>query len=103
MEKSEKTVKKKKKRKIGFVVFLVVAFALCLGVNYLLSYSNRLETMIVRSGSEEEIIETECFVFRDQSVVYAPNAGYVYCVADEDQRVKKGETVVYIHKNEINW
>lgn len=102
MEKNEKPLKKNKKSKIGFMLFLVVAFALCLVINYSLSYGSRLETMIVRSGSEESVIETECFVFREQSVVHATDSGYVYCVADEDQRVRKGEAVVYIYKNDIN-
>lgn len=102
MEKTEKPLKKKKKSKIGFMLFLVIAFALCLIVNYVLSYSNRLETMIARRGSEEDMIETECFIFRNQTVVYSPSDGFVYCAADEDQRVRTGEPVVHVYKKEIN-
>lgn len=95
-------VKKKKKSPIAFMIFILVAFALCLGVNYALSYGNRLETMIVRNGVEEDSVNAEGFVFRDQTVIRTPEAGYVFCVADEDQRVKSGEEIVYIYKNEIN-
>ncbi len=100
MEKTERTRKKKSRK--GFIVFLVVAFVLYIGINVMLSYDDRLETMIVRSGSEEEFIEAEGFVFRKQNVIYAPSGGYVYCLADEDQRVKSGEAVVNVYKNEIN-
>ncbi len=100
MDRTERPRKKKSRK--GFIVFLVVAFVLYVGINVMLSYDDRLETMIVRSGSEEEIIETEGFVFREQKMVYSPSAGYVYCLADEDQRVKSGEAVVNVYKNEIN-
>lgn len=102
MEKPEKPLKKKKKSKIGFMIFLLIAFAVCLIVNYVASYDSRLDTMIVRSGSEEDIIEGEGFVFRGQTTVSATDGGYVYCVADEDQRVRSGEAVVHIYKNDIN-
>ena len=95
-------VKKKKKSPVAFMIFILVAFVLCLGVNYALSYGNRMETMIVRSGVEEDFINIEGFVFREQTVIRTPEAGYVFCVADEDQRVKSGEEIVYIYKNEIN-
>ncbi|MBQ7097649.1 MAG: hypothetical protein IJN96_06185 [Clostridia bacterium] len=95
-------VKKKKKSPVAFMIFILVAFALCLGVNYALSYGNRMETMIVRNGVEEDFINVEGFVFREQTVIRTPEAGYVFCVADEDQRVKTGEEIVYIYKNEIN-
>ena len=101
MDNNEK-VKKKKKSPVAFMMFILVAFVLCLGVNYALSYGNRMETMIVRNGIEEDSISVEGFVFRDQTVIRTPEAGYVFCVADEDQRVKSGEEIVYIYKNEIN-
>ncbi len=95
-------LKKKRKSPIAFMIFILIAFALCLGVNYALSYGNRMETMIVRNGIEEDFVNVEGFVFREQTVIRTPNAGYMFCVADEDQRVKSGEEIVYIYKNEIN-
>jgi len=102
MEKTEKAVNKKKKSRLGFMVFIIVAFALCLTVNYILSYNSRMETMIVRSGADEDVIEAKGYVFRKQTVVYASDGGYMYCNADDEQRVKSGEAVVYVYKNEIN-
>ncbi len=103
MEKNERPARKKKKKsKLGFVIFLVVAFVACIVVNIVLSSDKRMETMIVRTGSEEEIIEATGYVFREQTVIKAPEGGYVYCEVAEDQRVKSGETVISIYKNEIN-
>lgn len=103
MENNERHKRReKKKNRRGFIGFLVCAFLLCIAVNLALSADRRLETMIVRTGSEEEIIGTEGFVFRKQTVISAPDSGYLYCEADEDQRVRVGETVMYIYKNQIN-
>lgn len=103
MDKStERKNRKKHRGKKSFIVFLVCAFFLVIAINLILSYNNRLETMIVRTGTEEDCIDAEGYVFRDQTVIYAPDGGYVYCEADEDQRVKSGETVMYIYKNQIN-
>lgn len=94
--------KKRKKKKGGFVSFLIIAFVLYIIVNVALSYGDRLETMIVKTGSEEEIIKSEGYVFRNQTIINAPKDGYLYCEADEDQRVKIGETVAYIYSNELD-
>ena len=75
---------------------------MCVAVNVAMSFNNRLETMIVRTGTEEERISAEGYLFREQTVITAQTAGYLYCVRDEEQRVKIGETVAYIYKNEIN-
>lgn len=102
MEKNEKPLKKRKKRHMGFIAFLLIAFVLSVAINFFRSADSRLETMIVRKGLEEEIIETKGFVFRDQTVIYSSDNGYIYCLADEDSRVKNGETVAYIYKNEVS-
>lgn len=93
---------KKKKRRIGFVGFLVIAFALVVVVNVLLSNDSRLETTIVRQGSEEDLIGANGYIFREQTLITAPTDGYVYCEAAEDERVSTGEAVMYIFKNEVN-
>ncbi len=103
MSNNERQKRREKKRsRRGFISFLICAFLLCIAVNLVLSAGDRLETMIVRTGSEEEVIETEGFVFRKQTVISAPDSGYLYCEVDEDQRVKVGETVMYIYKSQIN-
>lgn len=106
MEKNKKPSRKerreRRKNRRGFIAFLIGAFVLCVAVNVALSFNSRLETMIVRKGTEEESIATEGYLFREQTVINAQAAGYLYCVKDEEQRVKVGETVAYIYKNEID-
>ncbi len=94
--------RKKRKSRRGFITFLIGAFVLCIAVNVAMSFDNRLETMIVRTGTEEESVTAEGYLFREQTVIQAPAEGYLYCEADEEQRVKIGETVAYIYKNEIS-
>lgn len=94
--------RKKRKSRRGFITFLIGAFVLCVAVNVAMSFDNRLETMIVRIGTEEESIAAEGYLFREQTVISSQTDGYLYCEADEDQRVKAGETVAYIYKNEIS-
>ncbi|MBR5155684.1 MAG: hypothetical protein IKW62_04290, partial [Clostridia bacterium] len=104
MEKDKTTTKKnsRKKRKGGFVGFLIFAFVLVVAGNVIFSYGDRLETTIVRSGSEEDMISATGYIFREQTVINAPSDGYLYCEANEDERVSLGEAVMYIYKNEIN-
>ena len=94
--------REKRKSRRGFITFLIGAFVLCVAVNVAMSFNNRLETMIVRTGTEEESIAAEGYLFREQTIIPAQEEGYLYCAKDEEQRVKIGETVAYIYKNEIN-
>ncbi len=92
----------KRKKRGGFLGFLLVAFVLIVVVNVTLSYGSRLETTIVRNGSEEDLISADGYIFRDQTVIYAPTDGYIYCEVAEDERVSSGQVVMYIYKNQIN-
>ena len=92
----------KRKKRGGFLGFLLVAFVLIVIVNVTLSYGSRLETTIVRNGSEEDLISADGYIFRDQTVIYAPTDGYIYCEVAEDERVSSGQVVMYIYKNQIN-
>ncbi len=104
MEKDKTTTKKnnRKKHKGGFVGFLIFAFVLVVAGNVIFSYGDRLETTIVRSGTEEDMIPATGYIFREQTIINAPSDGYLYCEADEDERVGLGDAVMYIYKNEIN-
>ncbi len=104
MEKDKTTTKKnnRKKHKGGFVGFLIFAFVLVVAGNVIFSYGDRLETTIVRSGTEEDMIPATGYIFREQTIINAPSNGYLYCEADEDERVGLGDAVMYIYKNEIN-
>lgn len=101
-EKRTPRKKGKKKNHIGCATVLFLALIALVVVNYTMSYGNRLETTIVRSGTEEEHIAGEGYIFREQTVIDAPADGYLYCEAQEDERVSRGEAVMYIYKNQIN-
>lgn len=101
-EKRTPRKKGKKKKHIGCATVLFLALIALVAVNYTMSYGNRLETTIVRSGTEEEHIAGEGYIFREQTVIDAPADGYLYCEAQEDERVSRGEAVMYIYKNQIN-
>ena len=92
----------KKKKHIGCATVLFLALVALVAVNYTMSYGSRLDTTIVRSGTEEEHIAGEGYVFREQTVINAPGDGYLFCEAQEDERVSRGEAVMYIYKNQIN-
>ncbi len=98
---SRREVKKKKKH-IGCATVLFLALIALVVVNYTMSYGSRLDTTIVRSGTEEDYIAGEGYIFREQTVINAPTDGYLFCEAQEDERVSRGETVMYIYKNQIN-
>ncbi len=102
MEKTTEKKNKAKKHRGGFVGFLVFAFVIVVAGNVMFSYGDRLDTTIVRSGEEEDMISATGYIFREQTVINAPSSGYLYCEAAEDERVSLGEPVMYIYKNEIN-
>ncbi len=102
MSNNKSTPKKNKKKRGGFLGFLIIAFVLIVAVNVMSSYGSRLETTIVRSGSEESIVSADGYIFRDQTVILAPESGYLYCEVPEDERVSRGEVVMSLYKNEVN-
>lgn len=97
-----KSTQKKKKNHVGFLGFLIFTFILVIVANVLFSYGGRLETTIVRNGSEESVLKADGYIFRDQTVINAPSDGFLYCEKAEDERVSRGEVVMYIYKNQIS-
>jgi putative membrane fusion protein len=81
---------------------LIFAFAAVVVANVFFRFGTRLETTIVRHGMEENSVEANGYIFRDQTVITAPTDGYLYCEVPEDERVGSGEVVMYIYKNEVN-
>ncbi len=101
-ERTHEKKNKAKKHRGGFIVFLIFAFATVVLGNVIFSYGDRLETTIVRSGAEDDLVSGTGYIFREQTVINAPADGFLYCEAAEDERVSLGEPVMYIYKNEIN-
>lgn len=105
LKKEGTSVRKRRKKRngISFIGILLLAFVVYISVNILLTSGNRIQTTIVQKGEEEELISAEGYIFREQTVINAPASGYLFCEAEEDQRVKTGEAVMSIYKNEINF
>lgn len=104
MSKAE-TTKAKKRKKHGFSLYVGLFFALVIiyvVVNIVMMGSG-MQTTIVQKGAEEDLIKTIGYIFRDSTVITAPDSGYLSCEVAEDSRVKIGETVASVYKNEINY
>ena len=102
MEKAEETKRRRKRGKGGHLVLWVSLLAVYVIVNILAGQGNGVSTMPVRRGSEEELLRAEGYIFREQTVISAPAAGFLHAEVREDERVKSGEAVMAIYKSEIN-
>lgn len=96
--------KKRKKRGIsryaGVFFAIVIVYVL---VNIVMTGGSSMQTTIVQRGTEEDVLTADGYIFRNSTVITSPASGYLLCEAQEDSRVKKGETVVSVYKNEINF
>lgn len=101
MKKAEKS-KRGRRKKGGKLTLLVALVALYVIVNILAGSRGGVSTMPVRHGAEEETLRAEGYIFRDQTVIYAPASGFLYAEVREDERVKSGEAVMSVYKSEIN-
>ncbi len=101
MERSEK---KKKKRVTGktVLVCLFLIFVVYIGINIIINSGGSMTTYIARDGEEAESFTAEGFIFKDQTVITAPKAGYLECAVSESGRVSRGGTVAYIYDEEID-
>lgn len=101
--KQEKTrVKRKKRGGLGYIGIFLLAFVVYIVINVILGFGQNMRTIVVRKGIEDEIILADAYIFRDQTQVKSPQSGYLYCEVREDERVKSGQAIVSIYKNEIN-
>ncbi len=99
----EKTTKRRKKKgKIGYIGIFLLVFVVYIVINIVLGFSGNIRTVVVRKGVDEEKVSANAYIFREQTIVNAPQSGFIYCEAREDERVKSGEAIVSIYKNEIN-
>ncbi len=96
--------KKRKKRGIsryaGMFFAIVIVYVL---VNIVMTGGNSMQTTIVQRGTEEDVLTADGYVFRNSTIITSPVSGYLLCEVKEDSRVKKGEAVVSVYKNEINF
>ncbi len=95
-------VKHKKRGGLGYIGIFLLAFVVYIVINVILGFGGNVRTVVVRKGSEDEIISADAYIFREQTTVNAPQSGYLYCEVGEDERVKSGQAIVSIYKNEIN-
>ena len=102
MEKTQK--RKKTSEKIGwfFITVLILFLAVYLGVSFSLTYGNSLTTVIVKKGTEEDLISCDGFIFKNSALITSSAAGYIDCLRADDEKVKKGEAIVSVYKNEID-
>ncbi len=102
-KKQEKTREKRKKRGgLGYIGIFLLAFVVYIIINVILGFGGNMRTVVVRKGIEDEIISADAYIFREQTQIIAPQSGYLYCEVREDERVKSGQAVVSIYKNEID-
>lgn len=103
MGKNIKPKKKHSKKSGWFFIIAVILFLLVyLGVSFMLIYGDSVTTYIVKNGTEEDLIYSEGYIFKDSEIVTSTEAGYIDCLKEDDEKVGKGEAVVNIYKNEVD-
>ncbi len=105
MRKTE-TTKTEKRKRHGISRFVLLFFAVVIvyvTANIVMSGGSNMKTTIVQRGTEEETVSARGYIFRTATVIQSPADGYLLCEVAEDSRVKKGEGVVSVYKNEINY
>ena len=98
--------KKKKKSLIKsgwfFISAIILFLAVYLGVSFLLTYGSSITTVVVKKGTAEDLISCEGYFFKNSELILSPESGYIDCLKEDDEKVKKGEAVVSIYTNEID-
>ena len=97
-------VKKRNHKKSGwfFIIALIVFLAVYLSVSFALNAGNTLSTVVVKKGSVEDSIYSEGYIFKDSLVVTSNKNGYIDCLKDDEEKVKKGEAIVAVYTDEVN-
>ncbi len=93
---------KRKSKKRGLLVKLAIAFVLAfIMVNvFRMFFDDQLETTVAVSGSIEDSLEAEGYIFKDMQIVEPQTSGYLESVAGEGEKVAMGETVAFIYQSE---
>ncbi len=101
---AKETAKKRNKKKGGwfYVIALVVFVAVYLSVSFLLSLRNTYSTVVVKKGELEDFILAEGYVFKNSTIIYAEKEGYIDCLKEDEEKVKKGEAIVALYNEQVN-
>ncbi len=100
-------LQKRRKREIKKGVFLIpkmiIVFSLVfLIVSIVFRSGTTVNTYTAVSGSIEEYVLADGYVFRSQTLVTSPKDGYFECVAAEGERVTEGATLAAVFENRVD-
>lgn len=102
LKNNNKKEKQNKKNGWFFVTALIVFFTVYISISFALTFRDALTTTIVKKGNSEELISSSGYIFKDSVVVASTEAGYIDCLFDDDEKVKKGEPIISVYDNEVD-
>lgn len=98
----DKKKKQKKKNSWFFIIALIVFLVVYLSVSFILNTGSAVSTVVVKKGSVEDSIFSQGYIFKDSEIITAESDGYIDCLKEDEEKVKKGEAVVAIYKDQVN-
>lgn len=102
MDKSKKHKKKTLRGSWFFIIAIILFLFVYLAVSFSLTYGDTVTTFVVKKGTTEELISCTGYIFKNSTIITSPEAGYIDCLKEDDEKVKKGEAVVSVYKNEVD-
>ena len=99
-ERRKKREKKQKRSWIFKIVFILIGIYF---ISLLIPGLHKpLTTYTAQTGPIEEFITADGYIFRDQSVLNAPQDGIFRSEVQEGDRVNEGEVVAYIYQSDVD-
>ena len=99
-ERRKKREKKQKRSWIFKIVFILIGIYF---ISLLIPGLHKpLTTYTAQTGTIEEFITADGYIFRDQSVLNAPQDGIFRSEVQEGDRVNEGEVVAYIYQSDVD-
>lgn len=95
-QRREKQRKKSRIRLASAVLIGIVGLYLLAAV--FSAFGGNLSTTVATRGEVEESVNCKGYVFRQQSVISAPGSGYLYCLVNDGERVREGQTIAYLYE-----
>ena len=99
-QRREKRNKKKKRAWIPKALLVLVAVYFILMIA--MSFHKTIVTYTAQTGTIEELIQTEGYIFRSQEVINSPSGGFFQAEAEEGQRVSEGTVVAYVYQSNVD-